>query len=212
MSGSLFNWTFLKMAQSWTSALEAPSAWERSMSHKYALAESKIPFHSTAANGTLKLSSSIPPVSCMLDAGAASQLSVPRKETWRRVKDGPCVCGFFLLLKPVNSFKHASSEEHPSARWEFDCFSSSPWKKNPHQTWYKLPLNWRRMEMHIMFNTLHFFLAALFWRLSEKPPTWTPFISARLNIQIKKKTKKRRTQQDAAAIVCPCRLCIHPEW
>lgn len=40
--------------------------------------------------------------------------------------------------------------------------------------------------MHIVFNTLHFFLAALFWRLSEKPPTSTPFISARFNIQIKK--------------------------
>lgn len=43
-----------------------------------------------------------------------------------------------------------------------------------------------------MFNTLHFFLAALFWRLSEKPPTWTPFISARLNIQIKKTKQKKK--------------------
>lgn len=42
-----------------------------------------------------------------------------------------------------------------------------------------------------MFNTLHFFLAALFWLLSKIPPTWTPFISALLNIQIKKRNLPR---------------------
>lgn len=67
------------------------------------------------------------------------------------------------------------------------CFSSSPLKKNKK----KKTSNWRRMEMYIMFNTLHFFLAALFWLLSKIPPTWTPFISALLNIQIKKRNLPR---------------------
>lgn len=64
--------------------------------------------------------------------------------------------GFLKKTKPkkqADSFKHLLWNTSSSARWELDSVLAIPHKKNTHQTWYKLPLNWRRMEMHIMFNT-----------------------------------------------------------
>lgn len=53
-----------------------------------------------------------------------------------------------------------------------------------------------------MFNTLHFFLATLFWLLSKIPPTWTSFISTGLNIQIIIKKNLSRCGSNRLSLFC----------
>lgn len=130
MTQSLFNWTFLKMTQS--VELQPGSV----HCHKYVTAESKITDYSTGhLSGIVAL---------------CSQKKNMKKSEGR----------LFKKQNQKNRLTHSNIHllwnTSSSARWELDSVLAFPhikkkWKT--HQTWYKLPLNWRRMEMHIMFNT-----------------------------------------------------------